>query len=123
MKLNLECGQDQPITKKGQGRGKGKSSSKKSFSSYMMVDSNILWSDIQEFAKAKYEVNCSHYQVEHIYLIVYGTVVTFLSQLNFYYSNHLKLTRAYFQFELPELSRTTAKKVSVLRNLCQKVNN
>jgi protein TIF31 len=70
---------DQPITKKGQGRGKGKASSKKSFSSYMMVDSNILWSDIQEFAKAKYE------------------------------------------FELPELSRTTAKKVSVLRNLCQKV--
>ncbi|AEE78900.1 tetratricopeptide repeat (TPR)-containing protein [Arabidopsis thaliana] len=72
-------GADQPITKKGQGRGKGKASSKKSFSSYMMVDSNILWSDIQEFAKAKYE------------------------------------------FELPELSRTTAKKVSVLRNLCQKV--
>ncbi|AEE78901.1 tetratricopeptide repeat (TPR)-containing protein [Arabidopsis thaliana] len=52
-------GADQPITKKGQGRGKGKASSKKSFSSYMMVDSNILWSDIQEFAKAKYEVGVS----------------------------------------------------------------
>lgn len=58
MKLNLEFGQDQSITKKGQGRGKGKASSKKIFSSYMMIDSNILWSDIQEFAKAKYEVSC-----------------------------------------------------------------
>ncbi|CAH2064335.1 unnamed protein product, partial [Thlaspi arvense] len=70
---------DQFVTKKGQGRGKGKASAKKSLSSYMMVDSNILWSDIQEFAKAKYE------------------------------------------FDLPELSRTTAKKIPVLRNLCQKV--
>ncbi|ESQ45291.1 hypothetical protein EUTSA_v10010065mg [Eutrema salsugineum] len=70
---------DQSITKKGQGRGKGKASAKKSLSSYMMVDSNSLWSDIQEFSKAKYE------------------------------------------FELPELSRTTAKKIPVLRNLCQKV--
>ncbi|KAL1199844.1 Clustered mitochondria protein [Cardamine amara subsp. amara] len=65
--------------KKVQGKGKGKASGKKSLASYMMVDSNILWSDIQEFAKAKYD------------------------------------------FELPELSRTTAKKISVLRNLCQKV--
>ncbi|KAF8099761.1 hypothetical protein N665_0237s0016 [Sinapis alba] len=70
---------DQSITKKGQGRGKGKASAKKSLSSYMIVDSNTLWSDIQEFAKAKYE------------------------------------------FELPELSRTTAKNIPVLRNLCQKV--
>ncbi|VVB05448.1 unnamed protein product [Arabis nemorensis] len=70
---------DQSVTKKGQGRGKGKASAKKSLSSYMMVDSNILWSDIQEFAKTKYE------------------------------------------FELPELSRTMAKKIPVLRNLCQKV--
>ncbi|CAG7905893.1 unnamed protein product [Brassica rapa] len=70
---------DQSITKKSQGRGKGKASAKKTLSSYMMVDSNMLWSEIQEFAKAKYE------------------------------------------FELPELSRTTAKKVHVLRNLCQKV--
>uniref|UniRef100_A0A1J3FQ72 Clustered mitochondria protein homolog n=1 Tax=Noccaea caerulescens TaxID=107243 RepID=A0A1J3FQ72_NOCCA len=70
---------DQSVTKKGQGRGKGKASAKKSLSSYMMVDSSTLWSDIQEFAKAKYE------------------------------------------FELPELSRATAKKIPVLRNLCQKV--
>ncbi|KAF3581857.1 hypothetical protein DY000_02032931 [Brassica cretica] len=70
---------DQSITKKSQGRGKGKASAKKTLSSYMMVDSNMQWSEIQEFAKAKYE------------------------------------------FEMPELSRTTAKKVHVLRNLCQKV--
>ncbi|CAN8254697.1 unnamed protein product [Cochlearia groenlandica] len=65
--------------KKGQGKGNGKASAKKSLSSYMMVDSNMLWSEIQGFAKAKYE------------------------------------------FELPELSRTAAKKIYVLRNLCQKV--
>lgn len=52
----LEFGQDQSITKKSQGRGKGKASAKKTLSSYMMVDSNMLWSEIQEFAKAKYEV-------------------------------------------------------------------
>ncbi|WZZ81469.1 hypothetical protein YC2023_102041 [Brassica napus] len=45
--------------KKGQGRGKGKASAKKSLASYMMVDSNILWSDIQEFAKAKFEFELS----------------------------------------------------------------
>lgn len=58
MDLTFEFEQDQSVTKKGQGRGKGKASAKKSLSSYMMVDSNILWSDIQEFAKTKYEVSC-----------------------------------------------------------------
>lgn len=58
MKMALIFGQDQSVTKKAQGRGKGKASGKKSFASYMMVDSNILWSDIQEFAKAKYDVSC-----------------------------------------------------------------
>ncbi|KAG2325857.1 hypothetical protein Bca52824_008585 [Brassica carinata] len=47
---------DQSITKKSQGRGKGKASAKKTLLSYMMVDSDMLWSEIQEFAKAKYEV-------------------------------------------------------------------
>nr|XP_011462553.1 PREDICTED: clustered mitochondria protein [Fragaria vesca subsp. vesca] len=40
---------------KGQGRWKGGASTKKNISSYMDVSSEILWSDIQEFAKLKYE--------------------------------------------------------------------
>ncbi|XP_010523680.1 PREDICTED: clustered mitochondria protein [Tarenaya hassleriana] len=46
---------DQSFGKKGPNRGKGKAYAKKSFSSYMMVSSDMLWSDIQEFAKHKYQ--------------------------------------------------------------------
>ncbi|XP_050284170.1 clustered mitochondria protein isoform X4 [Quercus robur] len=64
---------------KGQGRFKGGASARKNQSSFMNVSSETLWSDIQEFAKLKY------------------------------------------QFELPEDARSHVKKVSVIRNLCQKV--
>ncbi|PRQ38151.1 putative clustered mitochondria protein [Rosa chinensis] len=40
---------------KGQGRWKAGASTRKSVSSYMHVSSETLWSDIQEFAKLKYE--------------------------------------------------------------------
>ncbi|KAM3686284.1 hypothetical protein ACJW31_11G186900 [Castanea mollissima] len=64
---------------KGQGRFKGGVSARKNQLSFMNVSSETLWSDIQEFAKLKY------------------------------------------QFELPEDARSCVKKVSVIRNLCQKV--
>nr|POE85714.1 isoform 2 of clustered mitochondria protein [Quercus suber] len=64
---------------KGQGRFKGGASARKNQLSFMNVSSETLWSDIQEFAKLKY------------------------------------------QFELPEDARSRVKKVSVIRNLCQKV--
>ncbi|KAJ8748741.1 hypothetical protein K2173_011293 [Erythroxylum novogranatense] len=54
-------------------------SGRKNQSSYMNMSSDSLWSDIQEFAKLKY------------------------------------------QFELPDDGRSRVKKVSVIRNLCQKV--
>ncbi|CAK7330747.1 unnamed protein product [Dovyalis caffra] len=63
---------------RGQTRWKG-ASTRKNQSSYMIVSSESLWSDIQELAKLKYE------------------------------------------FELPEDARSQVKKVSVIRNLCQKV--
>ncbi|XP_022732840.1 clustered mitochondria protein-like [Durio zibethinus] len=66
-------------TSRGHSRWKGKASARKNISSYMNVSSETLWSDIQKFAKLKY------------------------------------------QFELPEDTRLRVKKVSVLRNLCQKV--
>ncbi|KAF5445836.1 hypothetical protein F2P56_031520 [Juglans regia] len=64
---------------RGQGKWKGGSSARKNQSSYMNVSSETLWSDIQEFAKLKY------------------------------------------QFELPADARSRVKKISVIRNLCQKV--
>ncbi|OMO69795.1 Tetratricopeptide-like helical [Corchorus capsularis] len=66
-------------TSRGNARWKGKTSARKNISSYMNITSETLWSDIQKFAKLKY------------------------------------------QFELPEDARLRVKKVSVLRNLCQKV--
>ncbi|KAM7263463.1 hypothetical protein ACFE04_001146 [Oxalis oulophora] len=63
---------------RGQSRLKGRASSKKNQSSYMNISSDTLWSDVQEFAKLKY------------------------------------------QFEVPEDAQERVKKVSVLRNLCQK---
>ncbi|KAK8622175.1 hypothetical protein V6N13_097799 [Hibiscus sabdariffa] len=66
-------------TSKGHSRLKGKASARKNISSYMNVSSESLWSEIQKFAKLKY------------------------------------------QFELPEDARSRVKKISVLRNLCQKV--
>ncbi|XP_021280285.1 clustered mitochondria protein [Herrania umbratica] len=66
-------------TSREHARWKGKASARKNISSYMNVSSETLWSDIQKFAKLKY------------------------------------------QFELPEDARLRVKKVSVLRNLCQKV--
>ncbi|KAK8639882.1 hypothetical protein V6N13_138248 [Hibiscus sabdariffa] len=65
-------------TLKGHSRWKGKASDRKN-TSYMNVSSESLWSEIQKFAKLKY------------------------------------------QFELPEGARSRVKKISVLRNLCQKV--
>uniref|UniRef100_A0A2N9FHE4 Clu domain-containing protein n=1 Tax=Fagus sylvatica TaxID=28930 RepID=A0A2N9FHE4_FAGSY len=64
---------------RGQGRWKGGASARKNQSSFMNVSSETLWSDIQEFAKLKYQI------------------------------------------ELPEDARSRVKKVSVIRNLCQKV--
>ncbi|TYJ23021.1 hypothetical protein E1A91_A08G163300v1 [Gossypium mustelinum] len=66
-------------TSKGHARWKGKTSARKNISSYMNVSSESLWSEIQKFAKLKY------------------------------------------QFELPEDARLRVKKISVLRNMCQKV--
>ncbi|XVF22990.1 hypothetical protein REPUB_Repub12eG0218400 [Reevesia pubescens] len=66
-------------TSRGHARWKGKASPRKNISSYMNVSSKTLWSDIQKFAKLKYQI------------------------------------------ELPEDARLRVKKVSVLRNLCQKV--
>ncbi|GMI95762.1 FRIENDLY MITOCHONDRIA, non responding to oxylipins 38 [Hibiscus trionum] len=66
-------------TSKGHSRSKAKASARKNISSYMNVSSESLWSEIQKFAKLKY------------------------------------------QFELPEDARSRVKKISVLRNLCQKV--
>ncbi|KAL0006693.1 hypothetical protein SO802_008195 [Lithocarpus litseifolius] len=65
---------------KGQGRFKGGALTRKNQLSFMNVSSETLWSDIQEFAKLKY------------------------------------------QFELPEDARSRVKKVSVIRNLCQKAH-
>ncbi|PPD71656.1 hypothetical protein GOBAR_DD31451 [Gossypium barbadense] len=65
-------------TSKGHARWKGKTSARKNISSYMNVSSESLWSEIQKFAKLKY------------------------------------------QFELPEDARLRVKKISVLRNMCQK---
>ncbi|KAH1106720.1 hypothetical protein J1N35_010488 [Gossypium stocksii] len=67
-------------TSKGHARWKGKTSARKNISSYMNVSSESLWSEIQKFAKLKY------------------------------------------QFELPEDARLRVKKISVLRNMCQKVS-
>ncbi|XP_044493286.1 clustered mitochondria protein-like isoform X2 [Mangifera indica] len=64
---------------KGQARWKSKASARKPHSSYVSISSETIWSDLEEFAKLKY------------------------------------------QFELPEDARLRVKKVSVLRNLCQKV--
>ncbi|XP_038720108.1 clustered mitochondria protein-like isoform X2 [Tripterygium wilfordii] len=64
---------------KGKTRGKTGAAVRKNQSSYMNVSSESLWSDIQEFAKVKY------------------------------------------QFDLPEDAKSRVKKVSVIRNLCQKV--
>uniref|UniRef100_A0A2N9JB23 CLU central domain-containing protein n=1 Tax=Fagus sylvatica TaxID=28930 RepID=A0A2N9JB23_FAGSY len=64
---------------RGQGRWKGGASARKNQSSFMNVSSETLWSDIQELAKLKYQI------------------------------------------ELPEDARSRVKKVSVIRNLCQKV--
>ncbi|KAE8038191.1 hypothetical protein FH972_010723 [Carpinus fangiana] len=64
---------------RGQGRWKGGASARKNQSSFMNVSSETVWSDVQEFAKLKY------------------------------------------QFELPEDARSRVKKISVIRNLCQKV--
>uniref|UniRef100_A0A2N9G2F0 CLU central domain-containing protein n=1 Tax=Fagus sylvatica TaxID=28930 RepID=A0A2N9G2F0_FAGSY len=66
---------------RGQGRWKGGASARKNQSSFMNVSSETLWSDIQEFAKLKYQI------------------------------------------ELPEDARSRVKKVSVIRNLCQKAGN
>ncbi|GLU00239.1 hypothetical protein SLE2022_176190 [Rubroshorea leprosula] len=66
-------------TSKGHAKWKGRASARKNTSSYMNINSETLWSDIQEFAKVKY------------------------------------------QFELPEDAKSRVKKVSVMRNLCQKV--
>lgn len=64
---------------RGQSRWKSGASERKNQPSYMSINSESLWSDIQEFAKIKY------------------------------------------QFEMPEDARARVKKVSVIRNLCQKV--
>ncbi|XP_058071287.1 clustered mitochondria protein isoform X2 [Magnolia sinica] len=64
---------------RGQTRWNHGSSTRKNQSAYMHITSESLWSDIQEFAKFKY------------------------------------------QFELPEDARLWVKKVSAIRNLCQKV--
>ncbi|KAF7824516.1 clustered mitochondria protein [Senna tora] len=64
---------------RGQGRLKGKASSRKIQPSNMNMSSEALWSDIQEFAMVKYK------------------------------------------FVLPEDAKSQVKKISVLRNLCQKV--
>ncbi|XP_075660257.1 clustered mitochondria protein-like isoform X1 [Castanea sativa] len=42
---------------KGQGRFKGGASARKNQSSFMNVSSETLWSDIQEFAKLKYQLS------------------------------------------------------------------
>lgn len=41
---------------KGHARWKGKTSARKNISSYMNVSSESLWSEIQKFAKLKYQV-------------------------------------------------------------------
>ncbi|KAJ4978102.1 hypothetical protein NE237_008882 [Protea cynaroides] len=64
---------------RGHARLKSASFATKNQSSYLHINSDGLWADIQEFAKFKY------------------------------------------QFELPEDARLRVKKVSVIRNLCQKV--
>ncbi|KAK4488643.1 hypothetical protein RD792_004412 [Penstemon davidsonii] len=64
---------------KGQAKSRNGGYSRKKHSLYLSITSQNLWSDIQEFAKLKY------------------------------------------QFELPEDARERVKKISVIRNLCQKV--
>ncbi|KAF5752678.1 hypothetical protein HS088_TW01G00594 [Tripterygium wilfordii] len=64
---------------RGHTRGKTGAAVRKNLSSYVNVSSESLWSDIKEFAKAKY------------------------------------------QFDLPEDAKSRVKKVSVIRNLCQKM--
>ncbi|KAL3832912.1 hypothetical protein ACJIZ3_007648 [Penstemon smallii] len=64
---------------KGQAKSRFGGYSRKKHSLYLSITSQNLWSDIQEFAKLKY------------------------------------------QFELPEDARERVKKISVIRNLCQKV--
>ncbi|PON86259.1 N-terminal acetyltransferase A, auxiliary subunit [Trema orientale] len=74
-----QAGHQSSGKQKGRAKWKGGASGRKIHSSYMNVCSETLWSDIQEFAKLKY------------------------------------------QFELPEDAKMLVKKVTVIRNLCQKV--
>lgn len=66
-------------TSKGHAKWKGRTSASKDNASYMNISSGTLWTDIQEFAKIKY------------------------------------------QFELPDDAQSRVKKVSAMRNFCQKV--
>lgn len=46
---------------KGQAKGKGRTNMRKNQPLYMNLSSEVLWSDIQEFAKLKYQVPKYHF--------------------------------------------------------------
>ena len=79
--------------------------SRKGLSTYSHLTSDGIWSNIKEFAKSKY-------QVFHFFRV--------LKLL--YLKNTLVVMFSFLQFEVPDDARLSAKRVSVLRNLCQKVS-
>ena len=86
--------------------------SRKNPALYSSVNSETLWSDIQQFAKFKYQVcvalSCN---------MMRSTIWKFHSR-----SIKKNVYLTLLQFEIPEDARARIKKVSVIRNFCLKVS-